>query len=209
MSYHDEQESIESVKAWWKQWGNATTWILLVVLLAGAAYNGWNFWQRRQAAEAAVLYDQVQQAVAAGDKAQVARVAADMEDKFGRTAYAQMTALGAAKALYAAGDEAGAKAQLQWAIDHAKDDEFKQIAKLRMASLLLDEKAYDQGLALLAEPQAQAFKGLVADRRGDLLAAQGKSDDARAAYKVALDSLSKSDSSARQLIQFKLDALGG
>jgi predicted negative regulator of RcsB-dependent stress response len=209
MSYHDEQESIESLKAWWKQWGNATTWVVLVVLLAGAGWNGWNFWQRRQAAEAAVLYDQVQQAAASGDKAQIARVAADMEDKFGRTAYAQMTALGAAKALYAAGDEAGAKAQLQWTIDHAKDDEFKQIAKLRMASLLLDDKAYDQGLALLAEPQSEAFKGVVADRRGDLLAAQGKRDDARTAYKLALDSLSKTDTSARQLIQFKLDALGG
>ena len=54
-----------------------------------------------------------------------------------------------------------------------------------------------------------AFKGLVADRRGDLIAAQGKPDDARAAYKVALDSLPKEDMSARQLVQFKLDALGG
>jgi predicted negative regulator of RcsB-dependent stress response len=209
MSYHDEQESIESLKAWWTQWGNATTWIVLVALVAAAGWNGWNFWQRRQAAEAAVLYDQVQQAVASGDKAMITRVATDMEDKYSRTAYAQMTALGAAKALYGAGDEAGAKAQLQWTIDHAKDDEFKQIAKLRMASLLLDDKAYDQGLALLAEPQSDAFKGLVADGRGDLLAAQGKRDDARASYKLALDSLSKNDSSARQLIQFKLDALGG
>ncbi|MEW9580121.1 YfgM family protein [Paraburkholderia sp. DGU8] len=209
MSYHDEQESVESLKAWWAQWGNATTWIVLVVLVAATGWNGWNFWQRREAAQAAVLYDQVQQAVASGDKARITRAATDMEDKFSRTAYAQMSALGAARALYAAGDEAAAKAQLQWTIDHAKDDEFKQIAKLRMASLLLDDKAYDQGLALLAEPQSDAFKGIVADRRGDLLAAQGKRDDARTAYKLALDSLSKSDSSARQLIQFKLDALGG
>jgi predicted negative regulator of RcsB-dependent stress response len=209
MSYHDEQESIESVKAWWAQWGNATTWILLVVLVAGAAWNGWNFWQRRQAAEAAVLYDQIQQALASGDKARIARVAADMEDKFSGTAYAQMTALGAAKALYTAGDEPAAKAQLQWVVDHAKDDEFKQVAKLRLASLLLDEKAYDAGLALLAEPQSDAFKGVVADGRGDLLAAQGKRDDARAAYKLALGTLSKNDTSTRQLIQFKLDALGG
>ncbi|CAG4886255.1 tetratricopeptide repeat protein [Paraburkholderia gardini] len=209
MSYHDEQESIESVKAWWAQWGNATTWIVLVVLVAAAAWNGWNFWQRRQAAEAAVLYDQVQQSLASGDKAKITRVTADMEDKFSGTAYAQMTALGAAKAFYTAGDEPAAKAQLQWAVDHAKDDEFKQIAKLRLASLLLDEKAYDAGLALLAEPQSDAFKGVVADGRGDLLAAQGKRDDARAAYKLALDTLSKNDTSTRQLIQFKLDALGG
>ncbi|WP_321925307.1 YfgM family protein [Paraburkholderia guartelaensis] len=209
MSYHDEQESIESFKAWWGQWGNATTWVVLIVLLALAAWNGWNFWQRRQAAEAAVLYDQVQQAANSSDKAMLTRVATDMEDRFGGTAYAQMTALGVAKALYMAGDTGGAKAQLQWAADHAKDDEFRQIAKLRLASLLLDEKAYDQGLALIPQPDSGPFKGIVADGRGDLLAAAGKRDDARAAYKLALDSLPKSDASERQLIQFKLDALGG
>jgi predicted negative regulator of RcsB-dependent stress response len=209
MSYHDEQESIESFKAWWAQWGNVTTWVLLVALLALAGWNGWNYWQRRQAAEASVLYDQVQQAVAKGDTALVARIASDMEDHYGRTAYAQMTALGVAKAMYTAGDTAGAKAQLQWAVDHAKDDEFRQIAKLRLASLLLEEKAYDQGLALLGQPESGPFKGLVADARGDLLAAAGKRDDARAAYKLALDNLPKDNPSERQLIQFKLDALGG
>jgi predicted negative regulator of RcsB-dependent stress response len=209
MSYHDEQESIESFKAWWTQWGNATTWIVLIVLLALAAWNGWNFWQRRQAAEAAVLYDQVQQAANGSDKAMLTRIASDMEDRFGSTAYAQMTALSVAKALYMAGDTAGAKAQLQWAADHAKDDEFRQVAKLRLASVLLDEKAYDQGLALIPQPDSGPFKGVVADGRGDLLAAAGKRDDARAAYQLALDSLPKSDASERQLIQFKLDALGG
>jgi predicted negative regulator of RcsB-dependent stress response len=209
MSYHDEQESIESFKAWWTQWGNATTWVVLIVLLALAAWNGWNFWQRRQAAEAAVLYDQVQQAAAGSDKAMLTRVATDMEDRFGGTAYAQMSALTVAKSLYMDGDTAGAKAQLQWTADHAKDEEFRQIAKLRLASVLLDEKAYDQGLALIPQPDSGPFKGVVADGRGDLLAAAGKRDDARTAYKLALDSLPKTDASERQLVQFKLDALGG
>lgn len=209
MSYHDEQESLESVKAWWARWGNTTTWIVLVALIIAAGYNGWNFWQRRQAAEASVLYDHLQQAVNGNDQALVARVASDMEDKFGSTGYAQMTALAAAKSLYAAGNAAGAKSQLQWAIDHAKDDEYKQIAKLRLALILLDEKNYDAGLKLLADQPLDAFKGVIADRRGDLLAAQGKRDDARAAYKVALDTLPANDTSARQLVQFKLDALGG
>ncbi|MDR5757296.1 tetratricopeptide repeat protein [Caballeronia sp. LZ035] len=209
MSYHDEQESIESVKAWWAKWGNATTWIVLAVLIVAAGYNGWNFWQRRQAAEASVLYDHLQQAVNGPDQALVLRMASDMEDKFGGTAYAQMSALAAAKSLYAAGNAAGAKTQLQWVIDHAKDDEYKQIAKLRLALVLLDEKNYDAGLKLLADAPLDAFKGVIADRRGDLLAAQGKRDDARASYKVALDALPANDTSARQLVQFKLDALGG
>lgn len=209
MSYHDEQESLDNLKAWWARWGNTVTWAVLVVLVAAAAYNGWNWWERRQAAQAAVFYDSVQQTIASGDKAKIARIAADMEDKFGGTAYAPLTALAAAKALYQAGDEPGAKAQLQWVVDHAKDDGFKAVARLRLAGLLIDEKAYDAGLKLLADTAPEAFKGLFADRRGDLLAAQGKRDDARAEYKAALAALDKGDPSARQLIQFKLDALGG
>ncbi len=209
MSYHDEQESLESVKAWWAKWGNTTTWIVFIALIIAVGFNGWNYWQRRQAAEASVLYDHVQQAVSSNDQALIARASSDMEDKFGGTAYAQMTALTAAKAFYMAGNTAGAKAQLQWAIDHAKDDEYKQIAKLRLALVYLDKKNYDAGLKLLADQPLDAFKGEIADRRGDLLAAQGKRDDARAAYKVVLDTLSANDTSARQLIQFKLDALGG
>lgn len=208
MSYHEEQESLENLKAWWAKWGNSTTWIVLAVLVVAAGFNGWNFWQRRQAAAAAVLYDQVQQAVASNDKALVTRVSSDMEDKFGGTAYAQMTALAAAKTLYMAGDKAAAKTQLQWVVDHAKDDEYKQIAKLRLSLVLLDEKSYDAGLKLLDSPM-DSFKGVVADRRGDLLAAQGKRDDARTAYKLALDTLPKADTSTRQLVQFKLDSIGG
>jgi predicted negative regulator of RcsB-dependent stress response len=210
MSYHDEQETLDELKAWWAKWGNAVTWLVLAVLLVAAGYNGWNWWQRRQAGQAAVFYDTVQQTIASGDKAKIARIASDMEDKFGGTAYGPLTGLAAAKALYQAGDEAAAKAQLQWVIDHAKDDGFRAIAKLRLAGLLIDEKAYDAGLKLLDDGTApDAFKGLYADRRGDLLAAQGKRDDARAAYKTALAALDKGDPSARQLIQFKLDALGG
>jgi predicted negative regulator of RcsB-dependent stress response len=209
MSYHEEQESLENLKAWWAKWGNSTTWIVLAVLVVAAGWNGWHFWQRRQAAEAAVLYDQVQQAVSSNDKALVTRVSADMEDKFGGTAYAQMTALAAAKTLYMAGDTAGAKAQLQWVVEHGKDDEYKEIAKLRLSLVLLDEKAYDAGLKLLDDAPLEAFKGLLSDRRGDIFAAEGKRDDARTAYKVALDTLPKSNTSTRQLVQFKLDALGG
>ncbi|HTI16220.1 MAG TPA: tetratricopeptide repeat protein [Trinickia sp.] len=208
MSYHDEQESIESVKAWWAQWGNALTWVLLAALIAGAGWNAWHFWQRREAAQAAVLYEQVQQAASAKNKADVVRDASDMESRYDSTAYAQMTALVAAKALYDAGDTAGAKTQLQWAIDHAKDDEYKLIAKLRLAAVMLDEKSYDAGLALLSGTPPEGFKSAVADRRGDLLAAAGKREDAREAYRLALDSLAKNDTAGRQVIQFKLDALG-
>jgi predicted negative regulator of RcsB-dependent stress response len=207
MGYHEEQESIENLKAWWGQWGNLVTWIVLAALLAGVAWNGWHYWQRRQTAQASELYERVQQALENNDSALLANTVAEMENRFSGTTYAPMTALMDARALYLAGDAAGAKAQLQWAAGHAKDDEFRQIAKLRLASLLLEEKAYDQGLALLVQPQSGPFKGLVADGRGDLFAAAGRLDDARRAYQLALDSLPQ-NAPFRQIVQVKLDALG-
>ncbi len=100
MSYHDEQESLKTSRPGGRKWGNATTWVLLAALDCRGGLNGWNYWQRRQAAQGAMLYEQVQQAVTLKTRPKIARDASDMEDKFGGTAYAQMTALAAAKTLY-------------------------------------------------------------------------------------------------------------
>lgn len=206
-SYHEEQEQIENVKAWWKQYGNYVIWTLVVIMLAYGGWNLWRYYERKQAVEAGVLYGELETAVDAKDKAKVARIASDMESKFSGTPYAQMTALLAAKTLADAGDTAGAKAQLQWAASNAKDDEYKQLARLRLAGVLLDEKAYDEALKMLDNPPAP-YAALFADRRGDVLVAQSKVADARTAYKLALDKLDKQDSGMRQFVQFKLDALG-
>ncbi|SDV51416.1 YfgM family protein [Chitinasiproducens palmae] len=209
MSYHEEQETLEEVKAWWARWGNLVTWVALIVLVALAAYNGWNYWQRREAARGAQLYEQLQAAAAANDKAKVARIAADMESNFARTPYAPMGGLTAAAALQRAGDAAGAKAQLQWVVDHSGDAAYRDVARLRLAGLLLDEKAYAQGLALLDKAPVATFEGLFADRRGDLLQASGQRDKARDAYRLALAKLPASDASLKELVQFKIDANGG
>ncbi|WP_019448271.1 tetratricopeptide repeat protein [Cupriavidus sp. BIS7] len=203
----EEQEQLESLKAWWQQYGNAVTWALIVILLAFAAWSGWSYWQRVQARDAAQLYEQVTKAAESRDADRVKRAATDLEDKFGRTAYGPMSALVAAKVLYDAGDLAGAKTQLQWAIDHGGDD-YAPLARVRLAGVLLDEKAYDQGLALLKDEPAAPYQALYADRRGDLLAAQDKRDEARSAYRTALDKLGSGEAAMRQIIQFKLDALG-
>ena len=209
MAYdHDEQEQLDTLKAWWNQYGNLVTWLLIIALSVYAGWTGWNYYQRNQAMQASQLYDELQKAVAAKDQAKVQRAATDMQDKFGRTAYAQMSALAAAKTAFDAGDLKTAKAQLQWAIDNGNDAEYKAIAKIRLAGILLDEKAYDEGLKLLSGDFPAAFAGLVADRKGDILIAQEKVAEARAAYQVALEKTDQNNP-GRQLIQLKLDAIGG
>jgi predicted negative regulator of RcsB-dependent stress response len=203
----EEQEQLATLKAWWDKYGNATTWVLIAGL---ASYSGWTYWskmQRDSANEASALYSVLQESVEAKDNAKVLRVAGDVETKYGSTAYAPMAALVAAKSSFEANDLKSAKAQLQWAVDHGAD-EFKAVAKVRLAGVLLDEKAYDEALKVLAGDVPAQFAGAVADRKGDVLAAQNKLTEARAAYKAALDATDKKNP-GRQLIQMKLEAIGG
>ncbi|MFS2134792.1 YfgM family protein [Duganella sp. Dugasp56] len=203
----EEQEQIASLKAWWDKYGNLTSWVLIAGLAAYSGFTGWNYYQRTQAAQASALYDEVQNAAEAKDNVKVLRAAGDMESKFGSTAYASMSALVAAKTSFDANDIKSAKAQLQWAVEHG-GDEFKAVAKVRLAGLLLDEKAYDEALKVLSGDVAPQFAGAVADRKGDVLVAQNKLAEARTAYQAALEATDKKNP-GRQLIQLKLEAIGG
>lgn len=208
MAYdHEEQEQLDTFKAWWAQYGNLTTWVLIAVLLAFSGWSGWKYYQRDQSAKAALLYEEIVKAVDAKDAAKVARAATDIKEKFNRTAYAQMGSLSAAKLAFDMNDLKSAKAHLQWVADNGRSEEFKAIAKLRLAGVLLDEKLFDEGLKTLEGNFPEQFAALVADRRGDLLVAQNKTDLARETYKAALDK-TEIKNPARQLIQIKLDALG-
>jgi predicted negative regulator of RcsB-dependent stress response len=74
--------------------------------------------------------------------------------------------------------------------------------------VLLDEKAYDQALALLNGDFLPQFAADVQDRKGDVLVAQNKLAEARTAYQTALDKMEKNHP-GRQIVQIKLDAIGG
>jgi predicted negative regulator of RcsB-dependent stress response len=204
----EEQEQIATLKAWWNQYGNVVSWLLIIACAGYAAWSGWNYYLRNQSTQASQLYEELQRGVLAKDNVRVLRAATDMEDRFGRTAYAQMSGLAAAKSAFDANDLKAARAQLQWVVDHATDDEYKAVARLRLAGVLLDEKGYDEGLKLLAAEFPPSFAGEVANRRGDIFVAQNKMDEARAAYQQALEKID-AKSPGRQLIQLKLEAAGG
>jgi len=202
----EEQEQLAELKAWWNKYGNFILTVVTVLLLGFAAYNGWQWYQREQASQAAGVYGQLEKALAARDVDKVSAFAEMLTSKYGSTAYASMAALQAAKAQADAGKADRARELLQWVIDKSPQGELKGIARVRLAGVLLDENKLDEALKVLSGevPAAQAVA--VADRRGDVLLAQNKVDEARAAYTEAL---AKADAQhpLRQLIQLKLDAL--
>ena len=203
----EEQEQLDQLKAFWKRYGNLLTWALIVVLGGFAAWNGWNWWQRDQAAKSGSMYDQLDKAAQAGDADQAARVFADMKERFPRTAFTQQGGLLAAKVQFDKGQADAAAATLGWVGANALEDEYKTVAHLRLAGLLLDQKKYDEALKQLDAATAKEFEALVADRRGDVLLAQGKPEDAKAAFTQAWKAMDpKVD--YRRLIDAKLTALG-
>ena len=118
-----------------------------------------------------------------------------------------MVTLVAAKMAYEDNNTDVAREQLKWVVDNAKQDGYKAIARIRLAGILLDEKAYDEGLNLLSASFPAAFASLAEDRKGDFYVAQNRLDEARAAYRAALEKADQADP-GRQLIQLKLDELG-
>jgi predicted negative regulator of RcsB-dependent stress response len=203
----EEQEQLAELKHFWDQWGNLISWVLIAVFGAIAAYNGWQYWQRSQAMQASALFDEVDRAASQGEIPRVERAFADIRDKFPRTAFAQQSGLLTAKMLADKGNAEGAKAALAWVADNATDEGYQAVARLRLVSLLLDSKAYDEALKQLSATFPPEFEGLVADRRGDVLSLQGKKAEARAEYQRAYKALDPT-SDDRKVVEVKLTALG-
>lgn len=218
MAHYDleEQEQIDSIRTWWKMYGNLITGLVTAAAVGVVAWQGWNWYQRSQSAQASAIYGILEQAVAGRDGQRAKAAAGELAEKFGGTTYAPLGALMAAKLSFEGGDLKTAKAQLTWAAENGKD-ELKDVARLRLAAVLLDEKAFDEALKQLDTSHAPAFDARFAELKGDVLAAQGKKAEAKAAYQAAIaklddkgaDGADKPKGPYRELLQQKLDSQGG
>lgn len=202
-----EQEQLDALKAFWNKQGNLITWTLILALGAFAAWNGWNYWQREQAQQAAAMYEELDRAVIAGDADKAGRIFADLRQRYPKTAFAEQGGLAAAKAQAAKGQDDAARASLAWVAENGQDDALRTVARLRLAGWQAQAKQYDEALKTLAGATDESFGPLVADRRGDVLALQGKTDQARAAYQTAWAGLGEK-LDYRRLVDAKLTALG-
>jgi predicted negative regulator of RcsB-dependent stress response len=203
----EEQEQLDQLKAFWKQYGNLITWTVTLALAAFAAWQGWNRWQESQAVQAAAVFDELEKAAQAGDPDRAAGIFKDLRERYGRTAYAGQGGLLTAKVQVEKAKPADAQATLAWVADNAGEAEYRTIARLRLAGLLIDAKKYDEALKQLDGAGGKEFEALVADRRGDVLLAQGKTEEAKAAYQQAYQAMDEKVG-YRRLVEAKLTSLG-
>jgi len=203
----EEQEQLDQIKHFWNRYGNAITWVAIVIFGSIAAWNAWQYWQAKQSAAASVLYDEVERAVVDRDAQRMDRAFNDLKDKYGGTAFAQQGALLAAKGLYAAGASDKAKAGLEWAAGQTTDPALQAVARLRLSALALEQKDLDGAAKWLEGAMPPEFAALVADRKGDILISKDQKSEARQAYQQAFN-LMDEQVEYRRLIEVKLNALG-
>lgn len=203
----EEQEQLDQIKHFWKQYGNAITWVLIVVLGGFASWNFYQYWQRNQSVQAAALFDEVDRSAQSSDLARIDRVFGDMKERFSSTAYAQQAGLLVAKQYVHLGKLDSAQAALTWVAEKSSDPGYQSVAKLRLAAILMEAKNYDAAMSQLSGTFPAGFEPLVADRRGDLFVLQANRAKAVAEYEKAYKLLDVR-SEYRRLVEVKLNSQG-
>jgi predicted negative regulator of RcsB-dependent stress response len=205
----EEQEQVAELKAWWQQHGSLIVAVVLAASAAFAGWQGWRWYQASQTTQAAALYDTLARAAQAGDAKALRDAAGTLIEAYPRTLYASMGALVAARFHFDRDDLKAAKVQLQWVLERSPAEDFRDIARLRLSAILLDEKAYDEALQLLEAKHAPAYDSQYAALRGDVLVAKNQPAEARAAYQLALEKAAKDEGAFRESVRMRLEALGG
>lgn len=203
----EEQEQLDQLKHFWKQYGNAISWILIVFASVFASWNFYQYWQRTQATQAAAMYGEVERVLTTADTAKIDRSFQDMKERFASTTYAQQAGLLIAKHYQTVGNVNAAKVALEWVAEHSSDQGYQAIAKLRLAGILMESKSFDAALQQLTGVFPVGFDALVADRKGDIYVLQGKKKEAIAEYEKSYKNFAE-QIEYRRLVEVKLNSLG-
>jgi predicted negative regulator of RcsB-dependent stress response len=203
----EEQERIAELKAWWEDNRAYVFGAIIAAILAYSGWQGWRWWSERQAEDAAAMYKPVAEAAKSNDANKIGAAAQPLIAAHPGSFYASEAALIAARAAFDAGNLDEARKQLEWALDKGVE-EHRGVARTRLAAVLMEQKKFDEALKVLDGNKDPAFAASAADLRGDVMLAQGRTDEARAAYKLAME---KSDprNPVRSIAETKLNALGG
>lgn len=220
--YVTEEQQVEAVKKWWKANGNS---VLIGIVLAISAVLGWQLWHQNKRANgeaAASLYSQMMEAAGLVQQDRMDKKTAELEghlatfkhlggqlkDSFGKTEYGAFAAMMLAREAVLNKKLDEAEAELKWAKEHTSSQGIGLVVNLRLARVLAAKGDFDAALKQLDAVQPGAQADTYEEVRGDIYLQQGKRDEARTAYKKAMDmSAEKANGNSRPILKIKYDNL--
>ena len=201
--HYEEEAQVEQLKRWWSEnWKSLAAGLILglVVILGWEGYKRHNLQQAEQASQ---LYDDLKAALDAHKSDEAIVLGDKLVKEFSGTPYASSAALHLAQLAAQQNKLNDAALRLQWVSEHSKDAGLRDLAKLRLARVLWQQKKLDEALKLTDGDHA-GYTALFTELRGDIKLSQGDRAAARSAYEQALQT---SEGPNRQLLQQKLDDL--
>jgi hypothetical protein len=203
----EEQQELDNFKYFWKTTGK---WLFAVLILAALGYLGYTVYQNRKVSQnqeaAAILAEIVEKAQSKAPQNEINTELAKLQQSYPQSISAAQATLMAAATEFDAHRYDVAEAHLKWVLSNQKDSLIQALAAQRLGVVLLQQKKYDAALAALDTPVDAAFTPLLIETKGDVYAAQGKSQEALKNYGQALEKMPQ-DSVGRELVQMKLDSL--
>jgi len=203
--YETEEQQVEAIKNWWKENGLAVIGGAVLGISALVGWRAWGWHQEKQATEASDLFVIMQDAVNKNDAASIEANANTLRSDYASTPYASLAVLHLAKVQNDKDDSANAEESLRWVLNNSKQAEVKDIARIRLARLLLIGEKVDEAQALLTSGTSEAYSSLVNEVRGDIYVAKGEIEQAKQAYDQAIQS---SSGSSVEYLELKRSDLG-
>lgn len=206
--YLTDDEQAEALKSWWREnWA----WVFSGVAVGLCLLGGWRYYLNytEQRAEAAAKTLDEFATAQINDKAKAETLFKDLTEKYKATPYAMQAQLLEAQQAVEANDLPRAETALRVVMADTKDPELAQIAKSRLARVLIEEGKSDDALALLDVAKAGAFAAQAHEIRGDALYAKQDQAGARAEYESALAAYKADGQTDVALLEYKLQDLGG
>lgn len=205
VAYETEEQQVEAIKSWWKHNGIAVTTGVILGIAALGGWRGWFWYQEKQAIAASDLYVQMQTAVGKDDTDTLQTQAGILRTDYKSTVYAILAALHEAKIQVEKGDLAAAGDSLRWVIDHSGQDAVQDVARIRLARVLVADGKLDEAATVIDRDFPEAYASLVDEIRGDIFVAKGETVQAKQVYDRALES---ADTGQVKFLQMKRDDLG-
>jgi predicted negative regulator of RcsB-dependent stress response len=203
----EEQETLDELKAWWKQYGRWVKLGIAALVIGAAGAGGWKVWQDKQRDGAAALYFDLEAAFDGRDTIKVRDLTDKLVADYPRSAYTPRAQMMAARRDSEAGKLEDAEKRLRSVVADAGEPALRDMARLRLSALLLDERKHEEALKVLEKVDLPQYGRLFDDRRGDIYMGLGKPAEARKAWQTAYEAATK-DTAFQAWLQLKLDALG-
>lgn len=204
--YMTDQEQLDQIKKFWKQYRVSIIIGLIVGVIVLMSWRHWQFLRVRALEHASVRYEQLLTSVANDDNEKAMQQAGYLVGRYPESSYAKLATLLLARNAIYQGNYADAEEKLRWVMDSGKVPAFRQIARLRLARLLLQQNKSDAALVLVDKLDDKNYQAAADEIRGDILIKMHKPDEARKAYANAL-ALLPDMATTRPLLQMKLDNL--